>query len=70
VVKKLIDETLHMEKSDKSYDGKIKQLIQKAFDDVPRIPLWQPTLESAMSPKLEGYEFWFHRQVDARSFKV
>ena len=59
-----------MDKSDKTYDAKIKQLIQKAFDDVPRIPLWQPTLESAMSQKLEGYEFWFHRQVDARSFKI
>lgn len=70
VVAKLVEETLHMEKSDKSYDAKIKQLIQKAFDDVPRIPLWQPTLDSAMSAKLQGYEFWFHRQVDARSYKL
>jgi peptide/nickel transport system substrate-binding protein len=70
LVKKLIDETLHLEKSDPSYDPKILQLIKKAFDDLPRIPLWQPTLESAMSPSLQGYEFWFHRQVDARSYKL
>lgn len=69
-VKKLVEETLHMEKSDPSYEPKIRQLIQKAFDDVPRIPLWQPTLESAMAPKLQGYQFWFHRQVDARSYKL
>jgi peptide/nickel transport system substrate-binding protein len=69
-VKKLIDETLHMEKSDPAYEVKIRQLIQKAFDDVPRIPLWQPTLESAMMPRLQGYQFWFHRQVDARSYKL
>ena len=69
-VKKLIDETLHMEKSDPAYEPRIRQLIQKAFDDVPRIPLWQPTLESAMAPKLHGYQFWFHRQVDARSYKL
>ena len=69
-VSRLVAETLHMEKSDPAYEGKIKQMIQKAFDDVPRIPLWQPTLESAMSPKLRGYEFWFHRQVDARSFSI
>ena len=69
-VKQLVAETLHMEKSDPSYEPKIKQLIQKAFDDVPRIALWQPTLESAMSPKMQGYEFWFHRQVDARSLKI
>lgn len=70
MVRALIDETLHMEKSDPAYAPRIRQLIQKAFDDVPRIPLWQPTLESAMSPKLQGYEFWFHRQVDARTYKL
>lgn len=69
-VKKLIDETLHMEKSEATYEAKIRQLIQKAFDDVPRIPLWQPTLESAMLPRLQGYQFWFHRQVDARTYKL
>ena len=28
--------------------AKIKRMIAKAFDDVPRIPLWQPFLDSAM----------------------
>jgi len=70
LVKSLVEETLHMEKSDPAYEPKIKQMIRKAFDDVPRIPLWQPTLESAMAPGLQGYEFWFHRQVDARSFAL
>jgi len=23
-----------------------------------------------MTAKLQGYEFWFHRQVDARSYKL
>ncbi|MBI1205748.1 MAG: ABC transporter substrate-binding protein [Azospirillum sp.] len=66
----LVDETLHMEKSDPAYAPKIKRMIAKAFDDVPRIPLWQPFLDSAMSPKLEGYSFWFHRQVDARRYNL
>lgn len=69
-VKALVEETLHMEKSDPAYAPKIKQMLAKAFDDVPRIPLWQPTLDSAMVPGLDGYEFWFHRQVDARSLKI
>jgi peptide/nickel transport system substrate-binding protein len=69
-VKQLIEEALHMEKSDPAYEPRIRQLIQKAFDDVPRIPLWQPTLESAMAPRLQGYQFWFHRQVDARPYKL
>ena len=32
--------------------------------------VWQPTLESAMVPRLQGYQSWFHRQVDARSYKL
>ncbi|MGD9868764.1 MAG: ABC transporter substrate-binding protein [Hyphomicrobiales bacterium] len=62
----LVNETLHMETDNPDYAPKIKRLIEIAFDDVPRIPLWQPTLNSAMGKSLNGYEFWFHRQLDAR----
>lgn len=65
-VAKLVGEALHMETDDPAYAPKVKRLIEIAFDDVPRIPLWQPTLNSAMSPSLSGYEYWFHRQLDAR----
>ncbi len=68
-VKKLVDETLHMEVDNPEYAPKVKRLIEIAFEDVPRIPLWQPTLSSGMADNLEGYEFWFHRQLDARKFK-
>ncbi len=67
-VQALVDETLHMETNDPAYALKIKRLIEIAFDDVPRIPLWQPTLNSGMTEALSGYEFWFHRQLDARKF--
>jgi peptide/nickel transport system substrate-binding protein len=67
-VKKLVDETLHMATDDPAYAPKIKRLIEIAFEDVPRIPLWQPTLNSGMTKDLKGYEFWFHRQLDARKF--
>lgn len=69
-VAKLVDETLHLETTDPAYAPKVKRLIETAFNDVPRIPLWQPSLNSGMSPKLDGYEFWFHRQLDARKFSV
>jgi len=65
-VAKLVDETLHMPVDDAAYAPNIKKLLAIAFDDVPRIPLWQPTLNSAMTPALKGYEYWFHRQLDAR----
>ena len=67
-VKQLVDETLHMEIDDPVYSDKVKRLIKIAFDDVPRIPLWQPTLNSVMSQDLSGYEYWFHRQLDARKY--
>lgn len=66
----LVDETLHMPTDDPDYAPKIRRLIAIAFEDVPRIPLWQPSLNSAMQPSLDGYEYWFHRQLDARKFAV
>ena len=61
---KLVEETLHMPVDDPAYAPKIRQLIEIAFTDVPRIPLWQPALSSAMGKDVEGYEYWFHRQID------
>jgi len=62
----LVEETLHLATDDPAWEPKIKRLIEIAFEDVPRIPLWQPTLSSAMSKDLGGYEYWFHRQIDPR----
>lgn len=67
---KLVDETLHMEVSDPQYAPKIKRMIAKAFDDLPRIPLWQPYLDSAMRKNVEGYSSWYHRQPDFRLLKL
>ena len=39
------------------------------LDDLPRIPLYQPALNSAVNGA-DGYEFWFHRQLDIRSLKT
>ncbi len=68
-MKKLVDETLHMEASDPAYEPKIKRMIAKAFEDVPRIPLWQPYLDTALRKDVTGYSSWFHRQPDVRSVK-
>ena len=37
-----------------------------AFADVPRIPLFQPSLDVAMQRNIAGYRYWFHRQLDYR----
>lgn len=69
-VAKLVDETLHIPVDDPNYAPKIKRLLAIAFDEVPRIPIWQPYLDLATSKDVQGYEYWFHRQIDARPLKL
>lgn len=69
-MEKLVNETLHMEASNPEYAPKIRRMIDKAFDEVPRIPLWQPYLDSAMRKDIDGYTTWFHRQPDLRLLKM
>ncbi len=49
------------------YDRDVKAFVQKSFDDIPRIPLFQPTLGMAAQKNVSGYRYWFHRQLDYRS---
>ena len=44
----------------------VKDMIQLAYDEVPRIPLAQPTMDVAMQPDVQGYVYWFHLQPDYR----
>lgn len=65
-IEKLVDETLHMEVSDPKYAPNVKRMIEIAFTDVPRIPLYQPYLDAAMQKNVSSYASWFHRQLDCR----
>ncbi len=66
-IEKLVDETLHMEVSDSQYDANVKRMMEIAFTDVPRIPMYQPYLDAAMQKNVEGYASWFHRQLDVHN---
>jgi peptide/nickel transport system substrate-binding protein len=66
----LVAQTLDMAESDPAYAPAIRRLIDIAWDDIPRIPLWQPFVDSAFPPALHGYEFWFHRAVDVRPLSL
>lgn len=68
-VEKLTDETLHLEVTDPVYVANIKKLLAIFFDDVPLIPIYQPYLDVATQASVTGYEYYFHRQLDCRSFK-
>jgi len=48
------------------YDADVKGFIDKAFAEVPRVPLYQPYLNVAMQKNISGYRYWFHRRLDYR----
>lgn len=68
-VEELVNATLHMPMDDPEYAPKIKRMFEIVLEDLPRIPLYQPALNVAANGA-EGYEFWFHRQLDVRPLKV
>jgi peptide/nickel transport system substrate-binding protein len=49
-----------------TYDKSIINCIAKAIADAPRLPLYQPNLDVAMQRGINGYTYWFHRQMDYR----
>ncbi|MGE0715204.1 MAG: ABC transporter substrate-binding protein [Alphaproteobacteria bacterium] len=50
----------------KEYEALVKEFVTIAFDEVPRVPLYQPYLHVAMQKNVTGYRYWFHRQLDYR----
>jgi peptide/nickel transport system substrate-binding protein len=68
-VENLVEVSLPMATDAPEWEGNMKRLIEIGFDEVPLIPLWQPTLEVAMAPGVTGFVNWFHRQLDIRAFK-
>jgi peptide/nickel transport system substrate-binding protein len=50
-----------------AYEKDVKGFITKAYNEVPRIPLFQPYLNVALKKDVSGYCYWFHRQLDYRS---
>jgi peptide/nickel transport system substrate-binding protein len=51
---------------DEDYANNIKGFLTLAFQEVPRVPLFQANLDLAVQPNVHGYTYWFHRQIDYR----
>jgi len=68
-IENLVEVSLPMAIDAPEWDGNMKRLIEIGFDEVPIVPLWQPTMEVAMAPGVTGFVNWFHRQLDIRAFK-
>jgi len=65
---KLVD-TARFEEDREAYEDYVKQFIHIAMDDVPRIPLYQQILVVGMQKNIQGYTYWFHRQLDFRQLE-
>jgi peptide/nickel transport system substrate-binding protein len=51
------------------YDSSVKEMIQIAYDEVPRIPMFQPSQDVAMQRDVDGFVYWFHLQPDYRQLR-
>ncbi|WPO41266.1 ABC transporter substrate-binding protein [Tardiphaga sp. 42S5] len=54
------------EQDQAKYDEMGKQMIAEYVKEVPLVLLWQANQDAVMIPQLDGYTYWFHRQVDFR----
>src|SRR5258708_957386 len=65
---KLID-AARFEVDPKAYEHEVEGFVKIAFEEVPRVPLFQPQLNVAMQKSIGGYRYWFHRQLDYRQLE-
>ncbi len=65
----LIDNALATAPGEGNYEEYVKGFIQMAWEEMPRVPIVQPVLSAAMQPNVNGYRYWFHRQVDFRTIE-
>ncbi len=50
-----------------TYEKDVKGMVDTAYADMPRIPLYQPYVNVAMQKNVSGYQYWFHRRLDYRT---
>jgi peptide/nickel transport system substrate-binding protein len=54
------------EQDQAKYDDMGKQMIAEYVKETPMVLLWQANQDAVMTPQIDGYTYWFHRQVDFR----
>ncbi|MBI1889329.1 MAG: ABC transporter substrate-binding protein [Burkholderiales bacterium] len=64
-VDKMID-AARFETDKLSYQSQVKTFVNIAYEEVPRVPLFQPMADVAMQKNVQGYTYWFHLQPDYR----
>jgi peptide/nickel transport system substrate-binding protein len=62
-------EAARFESDPTKYHQECVDFEKLAFEDVPRIPIFQPLLDVAMQKNISGYCYWFTRQLDYRQLE-
>ena len=50
-----------------AYNKDVNGFVDLAYAAIPRIPLYQPFVNTAMQKNISGYQYWFHRRLDYRA---
>jgi peptide/nickel transport system substrate-binding protein len=67
-VAQLVQEA-RFERDPAKYEVMAKRLIAIEAADMPMILLWQPSQDAVMAANIDGFTYWFHRQVDFRDLR-
>ncbi|SJZ82473.1 peptide/nickel transport system substrate-binding protein [Enhydrobacter aerosaccus] len=51
------------------YAAMCRQMITIVGRQDPALMLWQPNQDAVMAPNVDGFTYWFHRQVDYRDLR-
>ena len=64
-IDRLIAES-QFEPDQSKYKSMAIDLIALFVKESPMVMLWQPNQDAVMSPDVNGFTYWYHRQVDYR----
>lgn len=64
-VEQLLEAT-RFEDDEAAYNEMVERIIEIVFAEAPIILLWQPSHDVPMREDIDGYTYYFHRQVDYR----
>ena len=64
-----VAQTARFERDPAAYETEAKELISIAAAQMPEAMLWQPAQDAVMAPGIQGYTYWYHRQVDFRDLR-
>ncbi len=61
-----LTQAAQFETDNAKYETSAKRMITLLSEQVPLLLMWQPLHEAVMAPSVDGYTYWFYRQVDFR----